>query len=220
MQKNLITIISLLLMCAVSANAQSDSISTSAAPEAVDLGLPSGTLWAACNVGANAPEEYGDYYAWGETETKASFKRDEYSLIKPGQENVMPIRRAFIDLGKDLAGTKYDIATQKLGDGWQMPSITQAQELEQYCTWEWTSINGTNGYKVVSKKNGNSIFFPAAGSKASQRTSNMNLYGLYWLSTMYSASDAYNWLLQQGSDQRRQMSLRSMGYSVRAVKTK
>lgn len=210
-----------LVVCAVSANAQSESANNDVVAEAVDLGLPSGTMWASCNVGAKAPEELGDYFAWGETETKQSFKRDEYLHIKPNQENVMALKRVFTDLGKDIAGTKYDVATAKWGENWKMPTLIQVQELEQNCTWEWATINGTNGYKITSKKNGNSIFLPAAGSKASQRTSNINFYGLYWTSNMYSANDAYNLILDQtNSVSRRQMSLRSMGYSVRPVQKK
>lgn len=210
------------ILCAITADAQSESQDNKTAAEAVDLGLPSGTLWASCNIGATKPEEFGNYYAWGETETRESFKREEYLHIKPGQENVMAIRRAFTDLGKDIAGTKYDVATQKWGEQWVMPSLGQFAELEQNCNWEWTAIGDVNGYKITSKKNGNSIFLPAAGSKASQRTSNIGVYGLYWSSTSgYSGpSDACNLMIEQGNDRRRQTSLRSMGYTVRAVQKK
>jgi len=218
--KKISFIIISLLLSVVSASAQNDSIASSI--EAVDLGLPSGILWASCNVGANAPEEFGDYYAWGETETRQSFKREEYLHIKPNQENVMALKRVFTDLGKDIAGTKYDVATQKMGETWKMPSLGQFQELEQNCIWEWTELNGVKGYKITSKTNSNWIFLPAAGSKASQRTSNIGVYGLYWSSTSgYSGpSDACNLLIEQNSDRRRQTSLRSMGYTVRAVRTK
>lgn len=207
------------MLCAVFASAQNESSENKAAAEAVDLGLPSGTLWASCNIGATKPEEFGDYFAWGETETRESFKREEYLHIKPGQENVMAIRRVFTDLGKDIAGTEYDVAHVKWGGQWVMPSLGQFAELEQNCNWEWTELNGVNGYKITSKKNGNSIFLPAAGSKASQRTSNIGVYGLYWSCTIgYSGpSDACNLMIEQGSDRRRQTSLRSMGYTVRAV---
>lgn len=206
------------MLCAIAAGAQNDSQNNNA--EAVDLGLPSGTLWASCNIGATNPEEFGDYYSWGETEPKASYKLEEYRHFKPGQENVMAIRRAFADLGKDIAGTQYDVAHVKWGEEWQMPSLGQFQELEQNCVWEWTSMNEVAGYKVTSKTNGNSIFLPAAGSKASQRTSNIGVYGLYWSSTIAydGPSGGCNLLIQKGSDRRRQTSSRALGYTVRAVK--
>ncbi len=202
------------MICAITASAQNNN-----AAEAVDLGLPSGTLWASCNIGASKPEEFGDYFSWGETEPKASYKLEEYRHFKPGQENVTAIRRAFADLGKDIAGTQYDVAHVKWGDEWQMPSLGQIQELETNCVWVWTPLNDVAGYKVTSKTNGNSIFLPAAGSKASQRTSNIGVYGLYWTSTLAydGPSGGCNMLIQQGSDRRRQTSSRALGYTVRAV---
>lgn len=207
------------MLCAITASAQSASDNNNAA-EAVDLGLPSCTLWASCNIGATSPEEFGDYYSWGETEPKASYKLEEYRHFKAGQENVMAIRRAFADLGKDIAGTQYDVAHVKWGEEWQMPSLGQFQELEQNCVWEWTSVHEVVGYKITSKTNGNSIFLPAAGSKASQRTSNIGVYGLYWSSTVAydGPSGGCNLLIQKGSDRRRQTSSRALGYTVRAVK--
>lgn len=208
------------MFCAITASAQNDSQNNGTVAEAVDLGLPSGTLWASHNIGATTPEEFGDYYSWGETEPKASYKLEEYRHFKAGQENVMAIRRAFADLGKDIAGTQYDVAHVKWGEEWQMPSLGQFQELEQNCVWEWTSVNEVVGYKITSKTNGNSIFLPAAGSKASQRTSNIGVYGLYWSSTVAydGPSGGCNLLIQKGSDRRRQTSSRALGYTVRAVK--
>lgn len=208
------------MLCVISASAQNDSQNNGTVAEAVDLGLPSGTLWASHNIGATTPEEFGDYYSWGETEPKASYKLEEYRHFKAGQENVMAIRRAFADLGKDIAGTQYDVAYVKWGEEWQMPSLGQFQELEQNCVWEWTSVHEVVGYKITSKTNGNSIFLPAAGSKASQRTSNIGVYGLYWSSTVAydGPSGGCNLLIQKGSDRRRQTSSRALGYTVRAVK--
>lgn len=216
MKKTALFILSFML-CAITVSAQNDSQNTNAV--AVDLGLPSGTLWASCNIGANSPEDFGNYYSWGETEPKSSYKLEEYRHFKPGQENVMAIRRAFADLGKDIAGTQYDVAHVKWGEEWQMPSLGQFQELEQNCVWEWTSVNEVAGYKITSKTNGNSIFLPAAGSKASQRTSNIGVYGLYWSSTLAydGPSGGCNLLIQKGSDRRRQTSSRALGYTVRAV---
>ncbi len=130
--------------------------------EYVDLGLPSGLLWATCNVGANAPEEYGNYYAWGETETKSSY---DASNSKTYRKRNLP---------SDISGnSQYDAARKNWGGSWRMPTRDEFEELLKYCTWTWTSRNGKNGYEVQSKKNGNSIFLPAAG---------------YWSATCWSAS--------------------------------
>ena len=111
--------------------------------EWVDLGLPSGLKWASCNVGASAPEDYGDYYAWGETEAKKESK--------------------IIDIGINISGTKYDVAHVKWGGTWRMPTKADFEELIDNCEWEWTTRNEVNGCKVISKKNGESIFIPAPG---------------------------------------------------------
>lgn len=116
----------------------------------VDLGLPSGIKWATCNVGANTPEEYGDYFAWGETNTKENYT----------------IENSLVDIKEttDISGNiKYDAATAKQGNSWRTPTKDEIVELLNNCSWEWTEQNDTNGYKVTSKVNGNSIFIPAAG---------------------------------------------------------
>ena len=112
----------------------------------IDLGLPSGTLWADRNIGADAPEDYGEYFRWGETTT---FMEDSYNYD-------------YSDLGDNIAGTKYDVATTILGKGYMMPTYEQLNELLHSCTWERTTINGVYGMKVTGL-NGNSIFLPAAG---------------------------------------------------------
>lgn len=119
----------------------------------VDLGLS--VYWCSCNVGAEAPEEYGDYFAWGETKAKSSYTKANYSYYD-SNTNV------FTDIGDNICGTEYDAATVNLGSDWRMPTKTEIQELLTQCTWEWTQINGINGY-VVTGPNNNSIFLPAAG---------------------------------------------------------
>ena len=115
--------------------------------EYVDLGLS--VMWATCNIGADSPEEYGDYYAWGETKTK-----DEYT-----KENCETYEEE-ID---DIAGTSRDVARVKWGSPWRMPTKKEFYELVKNCDWKWTTLNGVKGRKYTSKKNGNSIFLPAAG---------------------------------------------------------
>ena len=120
--------------------------------EAVDLGLS--VKWATCNVGASKPEEFGDHFAWGETEPK-----DEYS-----DENYMFYDvingRTYIDIGSVISGTEFDAARELLGEDWRMPNEEELYELLRECSWEMTTINGVKGYRVIGP-NCNSIFLPA-----------------------------------------------------------
>ena len=115
--------------------------------EYVDLGL--NVKWATCNVGASSPEDYGSYYAWGETSMKRSYTY--YNSETFGKE---------ID---DISGTYRDVARVKWGSPWRMPTKIEFQELLSTCIWTWTTRNGVNGFNVTSKRNGESIFLPAAG---------------------------------------------------------
>ena len=134
--------------------------------EYIDLGLPSGLLWATCNVGANSPEEYGDYYAWGETETK-----DEYT-----EENSYTYGVKMNDISGD---PKYDVARKKWGDNWRMPTYYEMEELIDLCFWEWKTKNGINGYKVTGW-NHNSIFLPAEGVRCESSLDGDGNTGFYW----------------------------------------
>lgn len=122
-------------------------------PEAIDLGLPSGIKWANFNVGATKPEEYGGYYAWGETEEKSSYHQSNYLYYKNG---------SYIGIGYNISATQYDVAHIKLGGTWRMPTRNELSELLNECTWVWTTLNSVNGY-LVTGSNGNSIFLPATG---------------------------------------------------------
>ena len=144
--------------------------------EAVDLGLPSGTKWASCNVGATKPEEYGGYYAWGETEEKEVYSQDAYMYYKNGE---------YVNLGEDISGTEYDVAHVKWGGNWCMPTLDDIKELLDNCTSEWTTLNGVNGTKFTSNINGKSIFLPAAGYRWYGVLILAGEYGYYWSSTQY-----------------------------------
>ena len=138
----------------------------------VDLGLPSGTLWADCNVGAEKPEEFGDYFAWGETKFKekyhsnnyiwradkifSDYKLLKYCTIKEYGSNGEIDNKTVLELNDDAANANW-------GGNWRMPTAEEQDELEYGCTHEWLSINGVNGYKFTSIYNGNSIFLPASG---------------------------------------------------------
>ncbi len=145
--------------------------------EAVNLGLPSGTLWANMNVGASKPEGYGCYYAWGETEEKGVYNWSTYIHCDGSIETCH-------DLGSDIAGTKYDVAHVMWGGNWVMPTKAQQDELKNKCTYEWTMVSGVYGGKFTGP-NGNSIFLPAAGGRWSGSFYNRGTVGGYWSSTQY-----------------------------------
>ena len=149
-------------------------------PHAIDLGLPSGTKWACCNVGATSPEGYGGYYSWGETEEK-DFYGDNYLYLYQDSNGDWHYQ----DIGNDIAGTQYDVAQVKWGEEWQMPSQTQQEELMYCCISTWTSINGICGYVFVSKKNGSNIFLPASGLRLEGKLPTVGYYAGYWSSTLY-----------------------------------
>lgn len=128
---------------------------TVTAGQAVDLGLS--VYWASCNIGAESPEEFGDYYAWGETKPKTSYTQENYSFYDKNAQK-------YTNIGENICGTAYDAATVNLGSDWRMPTVEEMKELITKCKWEWTQINGVNGFKI-SANNGNSIFLPATGAK-------------------------------------------------------
>ena len=152
-------------------------------PHLIDLGLPSGTKWACCNVGADTPEAYGGYYAWGETKEKSTYSWSSYIHCDGTQQTCHY-------LGSNIAGTDYDVAHVKWGGSWVMPSRAQQYELISNCTYEWTTVNGVKGGKFTSNINGGSIFLPAAGYRNASGLYNAGTYGYYWSSTQNPSSTA------------------------------
>ena len=137
----------------------------------VDLGLPSGTLWATYNIGASSPEEYGDYYAWGETETKFAYSWSNYKYANGDRTKLTKYcnksnygNNGYTD-SRTVLEKSDDVAYQKWGSGWCMPTQKQFQELYDNCTTEWTTKNGKYGRLFTSKLNDKTLFFPAAGWK-------------------------------------------------------
>ena len=170
-----------------------DTDNTSESHEWVDLGLPSGTLWATCNVGASSPEEYGDYFAWGETEPKSNYTWSTYKYCQ-GTETTMTkyctsSSYGTVDYKTELEPSD-DAATANWGSGWQMPSLEQCKELynNNYTTTTWTVMNGIYGRMIVSKSNGNSAFLPAAGWQADAIIDGTGGYGYYWSRSLYTTS--------------------------------
>ena len=146
----------------------------------VDLGLPSGTLWATCNVGATTPEGYGDYYAWGETTTKSTYDWSTYFDTHDGGNTFTKYNSKG---GKTVLDLEDDAAHVNWGGSWRMPTYAEWQELCDNCTWTWTTQNGINGFKVTSKKAGYTdkfIFLPAAGERNDSGLGGVGSYGGYW----------------------------------------
>ena len=161
----------------------------------VDLGLPSGTKWATMNVGADSPEDYGDYFAWGETTTKSEYTCREYKYYNiqcTAIYKYCAIASCFNDQedNNTVLDLEDDVASANWGSDWRMPTKVEQEELSNtsYTVWTWITQNGVNGYKVTSKINGNSIFLPAAGSSGSYGAGSI---GLYWSSSLYTGTDKY-----------------------------
>ena len=161
--------------------------------EYVDLGLPSGIKWATCNVGANSPEEYGDYFAWGETQPKDNYFWDSYKYCNGSYTTMTKYgttsKFGIVDNKTELE-LEDDAAYVNWGGNWRMPTKPEQDELRDTnnCTWTWTTQNGVNGYKVTSKKNGNSIFLPAAGFRGSSGLCDVTTAGLYWSSSLSTSN--------------------------------
>ena len=163
-------------------------------PQFVDLGLPSGTLWATCNIGAASPEDYGDYFAWGETEGyndgKTDFSWSTYKWCNGSYSTLTKYntssRYGNVDNMTELE-LEDDAAYVNWGPAWRMPSEEQFSELinSSYTTTEWTTQNGVNGQKITSKTNGNSIFLPAAGFRSSSSHDGSSDYWSRTLSSDY-----------------------------------
>lgn len=184
---------------------------TNATGEAIDLGLPSGTKWASCNVGATKPEEYGGYYAWGETEEKETYSWENYIHCNGTYQTCR-------NIGSDISGTEYDVAHVKWGGNWCMPTLTQCKELNDNCTSEWITLNGIKGRKFTSKINGNSIFFPAAGYITSDLRYDGE-FGDFWSSTLNPSltTTSYGINIRSGKTDMSFYPVRCRGQNVRPV---
>ena len=169
-------------------------------PHLVDLGLPSGTKWACCNVDANSPEDYGGYYAWGETDEKFDYSWDSYSHCDGSEESCH-------DLGSSICGTQYDVAHVRWGGSWQMPTFEQIKELLDNCDSEWTTVNGVYGRRLTGP-NGDSIFLPARGTS-----------GSYWSGTQSASNrgNAYSLCFRSDGAYWSSYNYRSYGLGVRPV---
>ena len=166
--------------------------------EYVDLGLPSGTLWATCNVGADTPEDYGDYFAWGETQLKDTYTWSTYQYCN-GSYNTLTKYCSNSSYGyngftDDLTTLlpEDDAATANWGSGWRMPTKEEWEELLDNTTVTWTTQNGVNG-RLFTASNGNSLFLPAAGYRSSSSLYGAGSYGNYWSSSLITDYPIYAW---------------------------
>ena len=177
----------------------------------VDLGLS--VNWAGWNVGASSPEEYGGYYAWGEIEEKSDYDWDTYKYYNPQTGYCT-------NIGSDISGTQYDVARQKWGGSWRMPTKAEFDELTSKCTWTWYQYKGVWGQKVTGP-NGNSIFLPASGYRLGTSLFDVGSYGSYWSASL--AEDDFGchaWYLNfyDGYYTSNYYCYRNYGYTVRPVK--
>ena len=147
--------------------------------EAVDLGLS--VKWATCNVGANSPEEYGDYFAWGEVSPKEEYTGATCKYCTVIEDGWGDQAYEYEYLG-DISGTQYDAASVNWGGAWRMPTKAEQEELGYNCTWEKSMYNDVKGY-LVTGPNGNSIFLPAAGYRLGSSSYYVGSDGYYWSST-------------------------------------
>jgi len=186
-------------------------------PEAVDLGLS--VKWATCNVGATKPEEYGEYFAWGETEPKGDYSWSTYKWCNGSSSSLTKYNTdsscGTVD-NKTVLASEDDAAHVNWGGDWRMPTDAEWTELRTNCTWTWTTQNGVNG-RLVTGPNGNSIFLPAAGVRIGTYLSDAGSCGLYWSSSLNAGSPNGAWNVSFDSDNvlRGNYGYRDLGQSVR-----
>lgn len=192
--------------------------------EYVDLGLPSGNLWATCNVGANAPEEAGDYFAWGETEAKDAYHYATYKWYNLSNSKYTKycIRAEYGEVdNRTIIELLDDAANVNWGGNWRLPSREDMIELQEKCTWEFTSIKNVPGYKIKSKVNQNSIFLPAVGYYKNSEKIEDGLYGYYRTSSLSDYQSLALYLYFNSDAVSRTESLaRCFGMTIRPVLSK
>ena len=182
-------------------------------PQMIDLGLPSGRLWADRNVGAKSPEDDGLYFSWGNTvgyaaDEEHDFSEDEYENT-PGSE----LKECIIQTSSDDAATENTSLELPVF----MPRMTDFAELVDYCDHEWVEQNGVKGMLFKSRVNNNSIFFPASGFRSGTSLNHRGAYGGYWSSSLHSQPYGYYLSFGSGGVDPADYDSRFYGFSVRAV---
>ena len=187
--------------------------------EWVDLGLS--VKWATCNVGASSPGDYGNFFAWGETSSKSDYSWSNYLWCNGSFDNLTRYNTdssyGTVDNVKILYSSD-DAARANWGGSWHVPTKSEFEELLKNCTRSWTTQGGHSGYRFTSKKNGNSIFLPAAGNRHGTEFSNVGSGGSYWSSSLDTDYPTIAWSLHFNSTNgSMNSSYRIYGFSVRPV---
>ena len=193
----------------------------------VDLGLPSGTLWATRNVGANAPEEYGYYFAWGETQPKSNYTWGTNRYYRCNDNDCGWIKyctnsiygyNGFVDNLTTLQSGD-DAATANWGSGARTPSYDDWVELYEHCDWSWVTRNGVNGAQFIGPS-GYCLFLPAAGGRWDDELGYAGSSGDYWSSSLTAGYPDNAWSFYFGSGgYYMYYYYRTLGQSVRAVRS-
>ena len=196
--------------------------------EWIDLGLPSGLLWASTNVGAEKPEEFGLYFAWGETEgyegitDEKQFSWSDYKLCGGSNSTLTKYNNNSSYGTVDTLTTleQVDDAAYQSDNTCRMPTRAELEELTANTTSTWETLNGVNGIRFTSKTNSNSIFVPAAGGCGDGSVDYVGSLGFLWSSSLYESYPSYAWYLNFFSgDVGMNGNFRYYGFTVRAVKS-
>jgi hypothetical protein len=188
----------------------------------VDLGLPSGILWAAYNVGATSPEEYGDYYAWGEINTKNSYSAENYKYFIQWSDSEYDKIPTYKHIGENISGTSYDIAASYNNDGTtRMATISDLEELVNYCSIQRETLNSISGYRIIGP-NSNSIFVPSAGSYEDDNNELLGYECYFWIGNTAGNESSYHFSMDEYEDKCiwDDECYRHLGLPVRPVKDK
>lgn len=189
-------------------------------PHAIDLGLPSGTKWACCNVGASSPESSGGYYAWGETEEKSDYRPGTYKYAQVSNsgwwDETTQHYYTLVDIGTDIAGTSYDAATANWGAPWCMPSLAQIEEFGS-CSCRWILQNGVIGC-LFTGPNGNCVFLPCAGYRLGEYPNFVGSDLDYWSSSLRVYDPSYSFYFSDTLLYLYDYRIRYYGLSVRPVR--
>lgn len=181
--------------------------------EYVDLGLPSGLKWASCNVGANSPEQLGNYFAWGEIDPKSSYNDSNSVTI---EQNLLQLNAKGIINSQGNLNLEYDVAHSKWEGCWRIPTVSDFYELIDNCTWSRSSLGGKNGYRITGS-NGNYIFIPAGGWMDGETSEHINS-SFYWSATCEeSLIGAYGLNVWENDSKGLYRFRRSLGFLIRPV---
>ena len=182
-------------------------------PQMIDLGLPSGRLWADRNVGAKSPEDDGLYFSWGNTVGYAADEEHDFSEEEYNNTHGSELKECIVQTSSDDAATE----NTSLEIPAFMPRMADFAELVDFCEHEWVEQNGVKGMRFTSRGNGNSIFFPASGYRNGTGLNYRGSYGYYWSSSLSSQAGGYGLYFFSGGVDPASGNFRFYGFSVRAV---